>query len=171
MLPYLFKLGQHSATKIFSFFDKYICGETLPLSCSFIYLFCCYNRIYLFNAAKILSQQIYLWGLCEETLRRWPWADQVGGSKGSFIVAAFISFIIIVIGKGRGGVYFGEGGLEEFWWVGIIDQTFATWNWWKRQMINHDSAQHRKENWKLIEKSLVKQSNYQIKCSTRGHAV
>ena len=43
-----------------------------------------------------------------------PRADQLGGSKGRLIVEAFISFIIIVIGK-RGRVfYFGEV-LEEFW--------------------------------------------------------
>ena len=44
---------------------------------------------------------------CGETLRHWPQADQVGGSKGSLIVPPFISTIIIVIGKRGGG---GGGG-------------------------------------------------------------
>ena len=56
--------------------------------------------------------------------------------------------------------------LKEFWWVGIIDQTFATWNWWKRQMINHDSTQHWKEGWVWTVKCLLLQSIYHHKCST-----
>ena len=58
-----------------------------------------------------------------------PSADQLGGSEGLLIVEAFISFIIIVIGKRGRGLFFWRGFGRILVDGGIIDQTFDfPWN-------------------------------------------